>query len=598
MKSLINLWQSIANDAAMRCRVSTVRDQQKIVERVEHEGLSFLTITLPVLADGLQKGLERGASSSHDYPGFRCRGNFPLFLGGLFNRVFDGRDGILLEDPDVDSIQAIRQLSLAFQKVEIGCSEIRERKAFLRFLDNEKVVRATDQRLSENDYRRFTRMASLLFGKTFNSLNAEVDSFGLFPKHGPGQTADRLMGNQKFYMQSWPERLERVFPYLEYALPNARYNEYLAHISLPSPRDEIPVRVISVPKTLKTPRIIAIEPTAMQYAQQAVSSFLYERLPSETHGMIGFHDQEVNNRMAMESSITGRHVTLDLSDASDLVSNQLVRRMVSPWPSLQEALDATRSRKADVPGHGVTRLAKFASMGSALCFPVEAMVFLTCCFLGIEESCGFRLTEKHIQGFSGDVRIFGDDIIVPKDHAVSVIAALEHFGAIVNRHKSFVNGKFRESCGKEYYDGCDVSITRIRQMPPTSPKDATGAISWTAARNLLYKQGYWESAKFLDGYLSKLLKFFPTVGADSPLLGRVSFLSWERSHRLHPNLQYPVVKGWRQVSRLPVNPLDDIYALQKFFLKQSDQPSEDKKHLERSGRPHAVDIKLGYGPEE
>jgi hypothetical protein len=336
----------------------------------------------------------------------------------------------------------------------------------------------------------------------------------------------------------------------------------------------------------------------MQYAQQAVSRVFYDELPSETHGMIGFYDQEVNNRMAMESSITGQHVTLDLSDASDLVSNQLVRRMVAPWPSLQEALDATRSRKADVPGHGVQRLAKYASMGSALCFPVEAMVFLTCVFLGIEESRGSRLTANQIKRFAGDVRIFGDDIIVPKDHAVSVIAVLEHFGAIVNRHKSFLNGKFRESCGKEYFDGYDVSITRIRQLPPTSPKDATGTISWTAARNLLYKQGFWKSADFLDGYLTEMLRYFPTVGADSPLLGRESFLSWERSHRLHPSLQYPVVKGWRQVSRLPVNTLDDIYALQKFFLKQSDQPSEDSKHLERSGRPHAVDIKLGYGPEE
>jgi len=598
MKSLLDLWHSMAHDAAMRCRVSTVRDQQKIVERVEHEGLSFLTITLPVLAAGLQKGIEQGQSSSHDYPGFRCRGSFPLFLGGFFSLVFNGRDGFLLDDPDPDAIQMIRQLSLVFQKVELECSDERNAKAFRSYIQNEEEVRATDRRLNKSDYNRFRRMASLLFGNTFGKLNAEIDQFGLFPKHGPGATADKKLGNQKYYHSTWPERVESVFPFLEYAIPNARYHEYLAGAAFLTPRDEIPVRVITVPKTLKTPRIIAIEPTAMQYVQQAISSVFYDELPSETYGMIGFHDQEVNNRMAEKASVTGEYATIDLSDASDLVSNQLVREMVAPWPSLLEGLDASRSRKADVPGHGVIRLAKYASMGSALCFPVEAMVFLTCAFLGIEKSSGIHLTANRIKRFAGDVRIFGDDIIVPKDHAAFVIAELEHFGARVNRHKTFMNSKFRESCGKEYFDGCDVSITRVRQLLPTSRKDAPAVISVAATRNLLYKQGMWTAAAYLDQYLEEILRYFPLVGENSPLVGRHSFLQWERSHRLHPDLHYPVVKGWRKVSRLPVNRLDDVFALQKFFLKQSDQPSEDKKHLERSGRPHAVDIKLGWASEE
>jgi hypothetical protein len=598
LKSLIDLWCMMAHDAAIRCRVSTVRDQQKIVERVEHEGLSFLTITLPNLAEGLQKGLEAGVSSPLDYPGFRCQGSFPRFLGGLFDLVFNGRDGQLRESPDPDAIQMIRQLSLVFQKVELDCSDTRVKLAYSRYLTNESEVRATDQRLNESDYRRFRRMAGLLFGNTFGKLNAEIDSFDLFPKHGPGATADRLSGNRKFMLQTWPARLERVFPYLDYALPNARYHEYQDRVVFLTPREEIPVRVITVPKTLKTPRIIAIEPTAMQYAQQAISRSFYRELPRETYGMIGFFDQEVNNLMAEVASRTGEYATIDMSDASDLVSNQLVREMVTAWPSLAEGLDATRSRKADVPGCGVIRLAKFASMGSALCFPVEAMVFLTCVFLGIERSSGVHLTASRIRKLAGDVRVFGDDIIVPSDHAVSVIAELEHFGARVNRRKTFLNGKFRESCGKEYFDGHDVSTTRVRRLLPTSLKDAQGIISTVATRNLLYKQGMWKATAFLDEYLGDLLRYFPLVGVDSPLLGRESFLSWERSHRLHPRYHYPVVKGWRQVSRLPVNRLDDVFALQKFFLKQSDQPSEDKRHLERSGRPLAVDIKLGYGPEE
>jgi hypothetical protein len=500
-------------------------------------------------------------------------------------------------EPDADAIQMIRQLSLVFQKIELPCSELRQAHAFSNYIKTEEEVRKTDQRLSESDYRRFKRMAGLLFGKTFDKLNAEIDSFDLFPKHGPGQTAEKKLGNEKFFQPTWPQRLERVFPYLDYALPSPRYYKYLDRVSFLHPGAEQPVRVISVPKTLKTPRIIAIEPVAMQYMQQALLSRFMDELPRETHGMIGFKDQEVNNFLAREASIGGHMVTIDLADASDRVSNQLVRTMVSAWPSLSEGLDACRSRKADVPGYGVKRLAKFASMGSAVCFPVEAMVFLTCVFLGIEKSRGRHLTAEDIKSYAGCVRVFGDDIIAPHTGAAFVIAELEHFGAQVNRRKTFMNGKFRESCGKEYFDGNDVSITRVRQLLPTSRKDVQELVSHAETRNLFYKQGCWRTARFLDEVLEKHLGHFPLVGDTSPLLGRQSFLSWERSHRLHPNLQYPVVKGWRTVSRLPVNRLDDVFALQKFFLKQSDQPSEDKRHLERSGRPSAVDIKLGWGSQ-
>jgi hypothetical protein len=591
----------MAHDAAIRCCTSTGRDQLRLADRVEHEGLSFLTITLPTLAEGLQKGLERGRTVPLDYPGFRCRGSFPTFLSGLFAQVFDRSTGKVLEnhesDEISDAIQMIRQLSLAFQKVELDCSPIRVASAFSSYIQAEDDVRLVDSTLSAEDYRLFRKVSAKLFGNVFNKLNMEIDSFDLFPKHGPGQTADKLLGNQKFMMPTWPSRLEKTFPYLEYALPSARYNSYQDHVSFIPPREEIPVRVITVPKTLKSPRIIAIEPTAMQYMQQAIARRFYDMLPSETSGMIGFYDQEVNNFLARSGSIDGRLATIDLSEASDRVSNQLVRNMVMSWPSLQEGLDATRSRKADVPGYGVKRLAKYASMGSALCFPIEAMVFLTCVFIGIQKQHPYHSLGELIKLYRGSVRVFGDDIIVPTDCAASVIAELEHFGARVNRRKTFMNGKFRESCGKEYYDGNDVSITKFRRLLPTSRKDVPEVVSLTATRNLLYKQGMWGTARYLDEMLREILAHFPLVGDDSPLLGRHSFLQWERSHRLHPDLHHPVVKGYRVVSRLPVNSLDDVYALQKFFLKQADQPSVDEKHLTRSGRAQIVDIKLGWASE-
>nr|QDH89758.1 MAG: RNA-dependent RNA polymerase [Leviviridae sp.] len=76
--------------------------------------------------------------------------------------------------------------------------------------------------------------------------------------------------------------------------------------------------------------------------------------------VIGFDDQVPNQELARLGSLDQRTATLDMSDASDRVSNQLVRGLVRRWPSLSEAIDATRSRKAVLPGSGeVIRLAKF-----------------------------------------------------------------------------------------------------------------------------------------------------------------------------------------------------------------------------------------------
>jgi hypothetical protein len=400
--------------------------------------------------------------------------------------------------------------------------------------------------------------------------------------------------------------LEKIFPSLEYLLPSWSYYDQLESIDILEPGSEIPVRVISVPKTLKTPRIIGIEPTAMQYAQQAIRLAIYELLdehhvhpyrdePYLPSYFIGLDDQEPNQFLAYEGSLHGDLATLDLSDASDRVSNQLVREMLSNHPHLLEAVDACRSRKADVPGHGVIRLAKFASMGSALTFPIEAMVFLTCVFHGIERELNTPLTPRIIKDFRGRVRIFGDDIIVPVDYVPSVIASLELFGAKVNRTKSFWNGKFRESCGKEYYAGEDVSIVRVREMFPTSRRHADQVISLVSLRNQLYFAGYWQTLKWLDEYIRKLLRYFPVVLPTSPVLGRHSFLGYE-SKEIDAKLHTPITRGYVVSARIPKDPLSETGALLKFHLRNavSDeyQPSWDEMHLQRAGRPSVVDIKL------
>jgi len=86
-------------------------------------------------------------------------------------------------------------------------------------------------------------------------------------------------------------------------------------------------------------------------------------------------------------------------------------------------------------------------MGSALTFPLEAMIFLGIVVLAASKVRHVSVTMEFVRSLHGSVRVYGDDIIVPVDIAEGAVELLEVFGLRVNRSKSFWTGKFRESCG-------------------------------------------------------------------------------------------------------------------------------------------------------
>lgn len=616
MKSLIVFLRYLLEESGRWCHVSTANDYKYIVGRVKEEGLSFLTISLPAYAKDLEKGLEQGKVDSSFFEGFSHKGVIPRFLGGMLSLIFDPSDGSLLDEPSTDAIRAIRQITLMFAKINLECTEERIKAAFAAFVKCEQDVRSTDRAIENGSlsYKEdFIRVSTLLFGDVFTQLDHMVyagrygDPKGhlrLLPKHGSGSTAEKLLGNKKYSQLEWTSRLEEIFPFGENVSSSwSSFLEVSNQLNILEPGAERPVRVIAVPKTQKTPRMIAIEPTCMQYMQQALLEAITDCVDRDdilTH-FISTRSQEPNQRLAQAGSLDGELATLDLSEASDRVSYQQVRWLLSNHPNLMAGVDACRSRKADVLGHGVIRLAKFASMGSALCFPFEAMVFLTCVFMGIEDGLNRPLERRDLISFRGKVRVYGDDIIVPTRCVSSVIANLHLYGAKVNQRKSFWNGKFRESCGKEYYDGVDVSITRVRTFLPSSRKNAEEIISTVSLRNQLFDRGYDTTVQYLDQLLEGFIPF-PFVGRESPVLGRYSHDGHINVDKWDSVLQRPLVKGVVVHAKLPRNSADGWPALTKYFLTRGrdsirgaaetrDLPVSDREHLLYSGRPVSVDIK-------
>lgn len=602
MKSPMQLWREVTEELGDQCRVCTTLDIKTAEKRSTCEGISFFTITLLDFAKDFDEALGEGQVLTYHFAGFSRWQGLPRFLGGFLEQIFDRKSGFILDEPNVDAVFAVRQIARLMSKVSLKCSYKRERDALDGYVKTDAELATAGMAFDTDDLREFGRISRLLFGRILSDMDDLHATGKLLPRHGPGATADRLFGNRKFDLEEWHWRLERGgFHSVDYLLPNQRFWMSLDRVSFADPEDERPARVIAVPKTLRTPRIIAIEPTCMQYTQQAVAGSLVPLIEADSlvGSMVGFTNQEPNQRLARQGSIDGSLATLDLSEASDRVHNQLVEVMLTGFTNIRDAVQSSRSLRADVPGHGIIPLTKFASMGSALCFPIEAMVFTTLVFLGIQKRLGTRLTRDAIKQYRGSVRVYGDDIIVPAHYARSVSDVLEAFGLKVNQHKSFWSGNFRESCGKEYFRGYDVSVVKLRTIPPEvfprwiSPakrKDVGQIVSYVSFRNQLYNAGLWRTAEKIDGDLERILKWFPYVGPDSALLGRLGpKISIDG---INPNTHAPVAKGWVVKTTLPHSPVSGEGALLKWFLKESELPFADRDHLERAGRPWAVGMKL------
>jgi len=603
MKSLVNLFTEVLADCGDLCSANTIHDNKTVMDRFGHEGFEFFTRTLPKMGAGLERALDLSQASPDLFPGFRCRQGTPILFGDFFDLVFDRASGTLLDDPCVDAIFCLRQLTLFFKKIEVACGTAEVDNAFAAFVQSNTDVSTWEKEAGVELFEEFERLSRLIFSEPMFEVDRKVRNFDLAPAHGSGATADKLLGNKKFELPSWTDRLESVAPYWRYAAWSGYSSALYARVDMRSLERELPVKVVQVPKTVETPRIIAEEPTCMQFMQQGIfRSLRHEMDQTYLVDLIGTRSQQPNQLLAREGSLTGNLATLDLSEASDRVSNLLVQALFDRFPDLSDAVQACRSRRADVPGHGVITLARFASMGSALTFPVESMVFLIITLLGMEDALGTRFSDRsQIMGLIGRVRIYGDDIIVPVDAVPSVVSYLEAYGLRVNNHKSFWTGKFRESCGMEYFDGIDVTICRARQLLPSCRKDVKEVISAVELRNHLYMRGLWRSARWMDGFLKKIIPL-PILPETSPALGRRSFLRPEGTG-VCPRLQRPVVKAAYVRYTLRKSEIDGEAALMKCLGYPGETEFDefgfykpryaDGDHLRFAGRPDASDIYIG-----
>jgi hypothetical protein len=511
MKIPTMLVEAVLRQAALDLDLSVERDIAYLRRRCEQEGFSFLTITLPIISDALESGLENGRFSCPS--NFRRHGRLPRFLGGFFKRVFT-LDGWLRDDAPGEVIFYIRQIGRFFKKPKMDCSNERNIAAAQHFVDVEGELRVMTSQVERKD-----NILDEISGRIWSQVFPEIDSLDLVCRHGPGVTADRLLSNERHRIRKWNQRSELLFPSDLHCYPNygiaAKFGSIGNEIGCDSGveyldvRDEESVRIVFVPKTQTTPRVIAIEPSHMQYMQQSVKDYVYTAI--ETHALtrksIRFTHQAPNQRLACRGSIDKRTATLDLKDASDRVHLHLVQRIFKT-SGLLEYLEDARSLHATLPDGKNIVLFKYASMGSALCFPVEAMVFYTLVQCAMHQLDGRRPSSSSIKHYSRLIDIYGDDIIIPVEYTDVVVRYLESYALKVNISKSFSKGNFRESCGADYFKGYPVNPVYARRMPHDDARlwGPETVMSWAATADLFYMRGMWIVAQTIQDLVNRVVR--------------------------------------------------------------------------------------------
>lgn len=234
-------------------------------------------------------------------------------------------------------------------------------------------------------------------------------------------------------------------------------------------------RFTTVPKDARKDRGIAIEPSVNVFFQLGVGRVIRDRLHRNA-GIDLTYGQDHHRRMAMVASRTGSHCTIDLSNASDTVSKNLVKLLLpSGWHDL---LFTLRSPCTLINGQW-HHLEKFSSMGNGFTFELETLLFAAISSLACHLHC-------EDPDRSRNASVYGDDIILPTIAGKTAITLLKFFGFTPNQSKTFLEGPFRESCGGDFFNGEAVRPHYLKEDPNEPAK-------WISLANGIRRMGHQDS---------------------------------------------------------------------------------------------------------
>jgi hypothetical protein len=561
------------------------RTLRKVQVRLNQEGIGFLTKTLPRLGKAFDKALSANTPLNGAKLRFKTQPGscLPRFLGEAFNRVLT-KDGSLLPDPCVACVRVIRDVCYLYYKYKLPFTGEQEQEVVSKFVQTEVDLSTVSRHLGSlrvavnlHDQAHTVPLKGsqeLVVRRANNLLKVLFERFDptqIVPRHGPGAVATKQRLWDKFRWTNVSENITRLYPLDAYFYASLghvcdRLDEF-KHIK----QEDLPARVILVPKDSRGPRLISTEPVDYQWIQQGLGRALVDHVEHNalTRFNVFFTAQEPNQRGALLGSSTGRYATLDLNEASDRVSLELVRLLFPP--RICEYLEACRSSSTVLPDGQVLRLNKFAPMGSCLCFPILALTVWSI----LTAAAPDRDTREGIL-------VYGDDVIVPTAYAADAIEQLESFGLKINRDKSCTGGLFRESCGTDAFAGVNVTPVRLRTVWSSIPSPNVYT-SWIEYSNSFYDRGYFTVYERIVEELHRIYGAIPSsdMCLTCPSLREVSDDRKPKRRRTNKSLQKLQWYVWDVSSPIINHEMDGWRMLLRFFTSatSSSPPHPDGSTL-------------------
>jgi hypothetical protein len=386
-------------------------------------------------------------------------GDLSQFIDGSRITPGSAKSGWCVSDPSRFGVEYLWQELLS--KFDDGKSSVeKELKTWERFKEAEEMCASTNQRFSFDRsqllYRDAVDVYALISSarknirRVLGKFDWNLASEGFSFTSGASTRVPRRHGNAAYKYSGIPETTLGNLDLATTAIRMVPLWEKRLRLQGDSGLcNKVPGnKIITVPKNYKTNRVIAVEPCMNMYVQKGIASMIRRRLRKVG---IDIRSQQLNQDLAMFASKTDGMATIDMSMASDTVSLELVRFLLPPdWLT---ACEQCRSPLGVLPSGENVLYRKFSSMGNGLTFELETLIFWSLC----SAICSaYGVSERLIA-------VYGDDVIVPSSVAQPLIDLLAFCGFRTNDSKTFIDGPFRESCGKHYLSGFDVTPFYVKE---------------------------------------------------------------------------------------------------------------------------------------
>lgn len=389
-------------------------------------------------------------------------------FGSLRGDLLDDRYTVLCRDPRINSFDCDSQLSGFMKKYRSEQADPKALRltAITKFLANAERLKDFDFCIPDNIRLCTTELERVLVhARSFCHYildDFDIEEVFVAAKHSSGTSIGlkfmytNLEDKFTFPLTGSYECIELFKCYLRWDPQLALAIQSLNRMSTePMYRLVNSSRSTTVPKDDRGDRFIAVEATLNMFFQKAFERLITERL----RPYVDLQDAQFKHGfLAFVSSITTVNGTIDFASASDCLLAVVLRGLTPPkWYC---ALNFVRSKLIEL-GDVAMSLDLFSTMGNATTFPLETLVFYSLLYGCSQHERKF--SSIYDDGFKRNFSVFGDDCIVPRSFVTLFIESTKLCGFVVNDEKSFYGEfAFRESCGHDYYHGCNVRPLQLK----------------------------------------------------------------------------------------------------------------------------------------